>query len=106
MADIFKNEKFALANTGAYLVYTVPSDSRALIKSVQTTNSGANAIVTLTANDGVTSYDTSISTLASNTHANLIDAPLVLIESETLSIKSSIANVVSGVVSILEISRN
>ena len=43
MADIFKNAKFALANTGVNLIYTVPDDSRALIKSVQTTNAGANA---------------------------------------------------------------
>ena len=106
MADIFKNEKFALANTGVNLIYTVPSDSRALIKSVQTTNAGANAIVILTANDGSTSYNTSISSLTTNTHANLIDAPLVLIESETISIQSDVANVVSGIVSILEISRN
>ena len=106
MADIFKNEKFALANTGANLVYTVPSDSRALIKNVQTTNSGANALVTFTANDGSTTYNTSITSLANNTHANLIDAPLVLIESETLSIQSDVANAVSGIVSILEISRN
>ena len=106
MADIFKNSKFDLANTGTTLIYTVPSDSRALVKNVQTTNSGANAVVTLTANDGSTSFSTSISTLATNTHANLIDAPLVLIESETLSIQSDVANAVSGIVSILEISRN
>ena len=106
MADIFKNEKFALANTGANLIYTVPSDSRALIKNIQTTNSGANAVVTLSANDGSTSFNTSISSLATNTHSNLLDAPLVLIESETLNIQSTIANAVSGIVSILEISRN
>ena len=106
MADIFKNEKFALANTGANLIYTVPSDSRAIIKNVQTTNSGLNAVVTLTTYDGATIYNTSISSLTTNTHANLIDAPLVLIESETLNIQSTIANAVSGIVSILEISRN
>ena len=106
MADIFKNANFDLDSTAITLVYTVPSDSRAIIKNVQTTNSGANAIVTVTANDGSTSFNTSITSLTTNTHANLIDAPVVLIESETLSIQSDVANAVSGIVSILEISRN
>ena len=97
---------FALANTGVNLLYTTPSDARALIKSVQVTNSGANAVVTLTTNNVTTSYNTAIHSLVTNTHATLLDSPMVLIESETLSIKSTVANAVSGIVSMLEISRN
>ena len=97
---------FALANTGVNLLYTAPSDARALIKSVQVTNSGANAVVTLTTNNVTTSYNTAIHSLVTNTHATLLDSPMVLIESETLSIKSTVANAVSGIVSMLEISRN
>ena len=106
MADIYTNSMFALANTGVNLLYTAPSDARALIKSVQVTNSGANAVVTLTTNNTTTSYNTAIHSLVTNTHATLLDSPMVLIESETLSIKSTIANAVSGIVSMLEISRN
>ena len=106
MADIFKNEMFSLSNTGVNLLYTTPSDARALVKGVQVTNSGANAIVTLSTNNVTTSYDTAIHTLESNTHTTLLDNPMVLIESETLSIQSNTANVISGIVSILEISRN
>ena len=106
MADIYTNSMFALANTGVNLLYTAPSDARALIKSVQVTNSGANAVVTLTTNNVTTSYNTAIHSLVTNTHATLLDSPMVLIESETLSIKSTVANVVSGIVSMLEISRN
>ena len=51
MANIFKNEMFKLANTGANLVYTTPSDSRALIKTVQVTNEGANTLVTISCNN-------------------------------------------------------
>jgi pyruvate/2-oxoglutarate/acetoin dehydrogenase E1 component len=97
---------FALANTGVNLLYTTPSDARALIKSVQVTNSGANAVITLTTNNTTTSYNTAIHSLVTNTHATLLDSPMVLIESETLSIKSTVANAVSGIVSMLEISRN
>ena len=106
MADIYLNSMFALANTGVNLLYTAPSDARALVKSVQVTNSGANAIVTLTTNNTSTSYNTAIHSLTTNTHATLLDSPMVLIESETLSIESDVANAVSGIVSILEISRN
>ena len=106
MADIYTNSMFSLANTGANLLYTAPSDARALIKSVQVTNSGANAVVTLTTNNTITSYNTAIHSLVTNTHATLLDSPMVLIESETLSIKSTVANAVSGIVSMLEISRN
>ena len=106
MADIYLNSMFALANTGVNLLYTAPSDARALIKGVQVTNSGANAIVTLTTNNTSTSYNTAIHSLTPNTHATLLDSPMILIESETLSIESDVANAVSGIVSILEISRN
>ena len=106
MADIYLNSMFALANTGVNLLYTAPSDARALVKGVQVTNGGANAIITLSTNNTTTSYDTAIHTLESNTHATLLDSPMVLIESETLSIQSNTANVISGIVSILEISRN
>ena len=93
MANIYKNEMFDLANTGANLVYTTPSDSRAIVKTVQITNSGANTLVTLSANNLTSSFDTSIQEITSNTHANLIDGPLILQESQTLSITANVANI-------------
>ena len=97
---------FALANTGSNLVYTTPSDSRALIKTVQITNEGANTLVTITSNNTTNNFKTSIQDVTSNTHVNMIDGPLVLEESQTLSITANVANTISGVVSILEINRN
>ena len=106
MANIFKNEMFSLANTGANLIYTTPSDSRALIKTVQITNSGANTLVTLTSNNLTNTFNTAIKEISSNTHSNMIDGPLVLEESQTLSLTANVANAVSGVLSVLEINRN
>ena len=97
---------FALANTGSNLVYTTPSDSRALIKTVQVTNEGANTLVTITSNNTTNNFKTSIQDVTSNTHVNMIDGPLVLEESQTLSITANVANTISGVISILEINRN
>jgi len=105
VANIFKNEMFKLANTGANLVYTTPSDSRALIKTVQVTNEGANTLVTISCNNLTSSFTTSIEAIVSNTHTNMIDGPLVLQESQTLSITANTANTISGVVSLLEINR-
>ena len=106
MANIYKNEMFALANTGTNLLYTVPSDTRAIIKTIQTVNIGANVQVTVTANNLVTSYNTAVETILSNTSINLLKGPLILEESQTLSINAKDANVVSGVLSVLEINRN
>ena len=106
MANIYKNEMFALANTGTNLLYTVPSDTRAIIKTLQTVNIGANVQVTVTANNLVTSYNTAVETILSNTSTNLLKGPLILQESESLSITAAANNVVSGILSILEINRN
>ena len=106
MANIFKNEMVDLANTGANLVYTTPADSRALIKTVQLTNEGANTIVTLTCNNGTSDFKSAIQEILTNTHTNLLDGPLVLEENQTLSLTANTANTVTGVVSLLEINRN
>ena len=106
MANIYKNEMFTLANTGTNLLYTVPSDTRAIIKTLQTVNIGANVQVTVTANNLVTSFNTAVETILSNTSTNLLKGPLILQESESLSITAAAGNVVSGVLSVLEINRN
>ena len=106
MANIYKNEMFALANTGANLLYSVPADTRAIIKTLQAVNIGANVQVTVTANNLTTSYNTAVETILSNTSTNLLKGPLILEESQTLSIHAKDANVVSGILSVLEINRN
>ena len=106
MANIYKNEMFALANTGANLLYSTPADSRAIVKTLQATNNGANTVVTLSANNTTTSYNAAIENVVANTAVNLLKGPLILEESQTLSIHAKDANVISGVLSILEINRN
>ena len=97
---------FALSNTGTNLLYTVPSDTRAIVKTLQTTNLGANTIVTVLANNMITSYNAAIEDVVTNTAVNLLKGPLILEESQTLSIHAKDANVISGVLSVLEINRN
>ena len=106
MANIYKNEMFTLANTGSNLIYSVPADTRAIVKTLQTTNEGANTVVTVSANNTITSYTTSIENVLSNTAVNMLKGPLILEESQTLSITANVANTISGILSVLEINRN
>ena len=106
MANIYKNEMFALANTGANLIYSVPSDTRAIVKTLQATNNGANTVVTLTANNTTTTYNAAIEDVVTNTAVNMLKGPLILEEAQTLSISAGTGGVISGVLSVLEINRN
>ena len=106
MANIYKNEMFPLANTGSNLIYSVPTDTRAIVKTLQTTNEGANTIVTVTANNTTTSHKTSIENVLTNTAVNMLKGPMILEESQTLSITANVANTISGILSVLEINRN
>ena len=106
MTNIYKNEMFALGNTGTNLLYSTPSDTRAIVKTLQATNNGANTVVTLTANNTTTTYNAAIEDVVTNTAVNMLKGPLILEESQTLSLSAGTANVISGVLSVLEINRN
>ena len=106
MANIYKNEMFTLANTGSNLIYSVPADTRAIVKTLQATNEGANTIVTVTANNTTTSHKASIENVLTNTAVNMLKGPMILEESQTLSITANVANTISGILSVLEINRN
>ena len=107
MANIYKNEMFTLANTGSNLMYTVPTDTRAIVKTIQVQSNVSNATVTLSAHTSgnvATTVGTQI--VAVNTTENLLKGPMILEESQFLSIVSTTANTTSGIVSVLEINRN
>ena len=107
MANIYKNEMFTLANTGSNLMYTVPTDTRAIVKTIQVQSNVSNATVTLSAHTSgnvATTVGTQI--VAVNTTENLLKGPMILQESQFLSIVSNTANTTSGIVSVLEINRN
>jgi len=109
VANIYKNAKIDLTTTNNTVVYTAPSGSRAIIKSILVSEDSNNAdTVTLTitdASDAVFSLfkDKAISAKATN---ELLTQPLVLLESEVLKAQAATANRLHVVVSILEISRD
>ena len=108
MANIYKNEMFTLANTGSNLMYTVPDDTRAIVKTIQVQSNVSNAIVTLSAHTAGNAVVTIVGTqvVSTNTTENLLKGPMILEESEFLSIVANTANTTSGIISVLEINRN
>ena len=102
MANIYKNELFTLANTGSNLMYTVPADTRAIIKTIQVQSNVSN--VTLTLSMGATTVGTQI--VSVNTTENMLKGPMILEESQFLTIVANTANTASGIISLLEINRN
>ena len=107
MANIYKNEMFTLANTGSNLMYSVPADTRAIVKTIQVQSNVSNATVTLSAHtSGNVATTVGTQVVAVNTTENLLKGPMILQESEFLTIVSNTANTTSGIVSVLEINRN
>ena len=109
MANIYKNAKVDLTTTNNTTVYTAPSNSRAIIKSILVSEDSDNAdTVTFTVTDAADAVfslfkDKAISAKATN---ELLTQPLVLLESEVLKAQAATANRLHVVVSILEISRD
>ena len=107
MANIYKNAKLSLTSSVNTALYTVPSNSRAIVKSIliaEDANSTATAEVTLV-DSGAAAYviDNDVNLTAKNKE-QVIAEPLVMEESEILKVDATSGSV-DVVASILEINR-
>ena len=107
MANIYKNAKLSLTTSVNTALYTVPSNSRAIVKSIliaEDANSTATAEVTLV-DSGATAYmvdkDDSLSAKGKE---QVITEPLVMEESEIIKVDATSGSV-DVIASILEINR-
>ena len=95
-----------------YLVptlYTVPSNSRAIVKSLLVSNdAGSAATITATLTDAASAVFSlfKVKSIASNTTEQLLTEPLILLENEILKVTASDANELHVVASLLEINRD
>lgn len=109
MANIYKNAKVDLTTTNNTTIYTAPSNSRAIIKSILVSEDSNNAdTITFTITDAADAVfslfkEKAISAKATN---ELLTQPLILLESEVLKAQAATADRLHVVVSILEISRD
>ena len=108
MANIYKNAKLDLTTTDATTLYSVPSNSRAIVKSVlvcDDSNNGSTITLTLTDASSNVFVLFDVKTVAGHATEQLLSEPLILQESEILTATAADANRLHVVASILEINR-
>ena len=109
MANIYKNAKVDFTTTDNTTVYTVPSNSRAILKNILVSDdsgSGDSITATLTnASAAIFSLFKS-KTIGANATTELITQPIILQESEILKAQATTAGRLHMVVSLLEINRD
>lgn len=106
MANTYKNAGFDLTTTNKTDIYTCPANTTVIIKTVQTTNSSSgnvDVVGYVYDSSETTEYELAHHTLSSKGSINFIDGTLVLEAGDIFRLDASTANVISGVISLLEI---
>ena len=106
MANSFVNKKVDLTSTSATTLYTVPSATTGVIKSILVSEDSGNAdTITVTITNTASAVFSLFKTksISANATAELLTAPLVLEESEVLKVTAATANRLHVVISALEI---
>ena len=106
MANSFVNKKVDLTSTSATTLYTVPSATTGVIKSILVSEDSGNAdTITVTITNTASAVFSLFKTksITANATAELLTAPLVLEESEVLKVTAATANRLHVVLSALEI---
>ena len=106
MANSFVNKKADLTTTSVTTLYTVPSATTAVIKSILVSEDSGNAdTITVTITDTSDNVFSLFKTksISANATTELLTAPLVLEESEVLKVTAATANRLHVVASVLEI---
>ena len=108
MANTFVNKKVDLTTTSATTLYTVPSATTAIIKSIIVSEDSGNAdTITVTITDTSDAVFSLFKTksISANGTTELLTAPLVLEESEVLKVTAATANRLHVVLSALEVKK-
>ena len=108
MANIYRNAKVDLTTTAATTLYSVPSDSRAIVKSILVSDdSGSGDSITVTVTDASSNVFSLFKSKSVGTNATeqLLSEPLILQESEILKVTATTADRLHVVASILELNR-
>ena len=109
MANVYRNAKVDFTTTDNTTVYTVPSNSRAIIKGILVSEDSGNAdSISVTVTDASSNVFSLFKTKAVSANATeeLINQPIVLQESEILKAQATTADRLHMVVSLLEINRD
>ena len=108
MANIYKNSKLDLTTTDNTILYTVPSNSRSILKSIlvsEDAGSGTTINLTLSNALGAVFSIYKLKTVGANATEQLLTEPLVMMENEVLKVQAADANELHVIATILEINR-
>jgi hypothetical protein len=107
LANNFKNAKLDLTTTNATTLYTCPSATTSVVKSILVSEDSGNAdTITLTLTNASAAVFSlfKVKAVGANTTVELLTAPLVLEEGEILKATAATANRLHVVASLLEVS--
>ena len=108
MANTFVNKKADLTSTSATTLYTVPTATTAVIKSIIVSEDSGNAdtiTVTITDTDDAVFSLFNVKSISASGTSELLSAPLVDQESEIVKVTAATANRLHVVLSALEIKK-
>jgi len=106
MSNAFVNKKVDLTSTSATTLYTVPTATTAVLKSILVSEDSGNAdtiTITLTDADAAVFSLFKTKAISANATTELLTAPLVVEESEIIKVTAATANRLHVVLSALEI---
>ena len=109
MANIYRNAQFDLNSTSVIDVYTVPSNSRAIIQNIHTANvGGGNTEIKafIYDNSVTTAFQFAEHTVNSGDSRSISDGSIVLEENDKLQLQAATADIFEGTCAILEINRD
>ena len=106
MANNYKNAKVDLTTTNVTTLYTAPSATTTLIKSILVSEDSGNAdTITVTITDASTAVFSlfKVKAIGANTTVELLTQPLTVQEDEIIKVTAATANRLHVVASLLEI---
>ena len=107
MANVYKNAKVDLTTTDITTLYTCPTATTAIIKSILISEDSGNAdTITVTITDSASAVFSvfKVKAVGANTTVELLTGPLVVEESEVVKVTAATANRLHVVASPLEVS--
>jgi len=106
LANQYKNAKVDLTTTDATTLYTCPTSTTAIVKSILVSEDSGNAdTITVTLTDAASAVFSvfKVKAVGANATVELLTAPIVVEESEILKVTAATANRLHVVASLLEV---
>ena len=108
MANRYKNANFDLTTTDVTDIYTVPSESRAIVQNIHVANVGSGNTeikAFIYDNSASRAYQFAEHTVNAGNSKSVSDGTIILEENDKLQLSAASADIFEGTVSILEFDR-